>query len=101
MTEQPQEIRPSEADVTAFADKLDKWAETLPLEERGLLQLLLARAEAVGGTEIGLQGEVTIGTSPGEAASAMLGRILQGNVTALMQPEQRCKWSIWGSGNPP
>lgn len=101
MTEQPHEVRPSEADVATFADKLDRWAETLPLEERGLLQLLLARAEAVGGTEVGLQGDVTIGTSPGEAASAMLSRILQGGVTALIDPEQRCRWSVWGSGNPP
>lgn len=102
MAEEPQEVRLSETDVAAFADKLDRWAESLPLEERGLLQLLLARAEATGGTDVGLAGELTIGTSPGQAASTMLGRILQGEVTALLlQPEQRCRWSTWSRGIPP
>ena len=42
-SEQSAQIR--EADIAAFADKLEEWGTSLPVKERALLYLVLARAE--------------------------------------------------------
>lgn len=53
----------SEQDVDGFVQRLESWSEQLPPAEQGLLQLLVARAEAGAG-------------SPGAAEPSAEGRTL-------------------------
>jgi hypothetical protein len=46
MAEEPEGIELTEADIESFVEKLDKWGQSLSEGERGMLHLLLARAEA-------------------------------------------------------
>jgi hypothetical protein len=57
--EQSAQIR--EADIAAFADKFEEWGASLPVKERAMLHLLLARAEGSveelhGGEDLTLPG---------------------------------------------
>lgn len=107
------EVSLSEADLTAFAGKLDDWAERLPPDEKGLIQYLLARAEASSGSAgeklATSQGdELTTSASPGELATAVLKPLLAAGLTSRtephrpgMMPAARCTWSTWSRGVPP
>jgi hypothetical protein len=111
MAQEGNEVSLSEADLTAFAGKLDDWAERLPPDEKGLIQYLLARAEASsgsGGQLVTSQGgELTTSASPGELASAVLKPLLEQGLTARTEPHRpgmmarECTWSTWSRGTPP
>ncbi len=101
MAQEPNETRLSEADLDAFASKLDQWADSLPLEEQGLLQFLLARAEAGRGRGPGsADDDVTTDSSPGELAASMLRPVVDRGSIKLGAARQ-CNWSTWSRGVPP
>jgi len=109
MANEPEEVTLSETDLSTFADKLDSWAERLPTQERGLLQYLLARAEASGaeGLVTTHWDELTTDASPGELASAVLRPVLEQGLSTRLDTgadrlaAARCNWSTWSRGVPP
>ena len=46
MADEPAGTELTEAEVESFVKKLEKWGESLSVGEKGMLNLLLARAEA-------------------------------------------------------
>jgi hypothetical protein len=70
----------TEAEVTAFARKLDEWGSQLPPEEQALLHVILGRAE--GTSEDDVQA-FALDMSIGDAASGYLsGLMASGDLTA-------------------
>ena len=106
MADEPEGTQLTEGDVESFVQKLEKWGESLSGAERGMLHLLLARAEAgAEATEVegfGL-GSFTSPTgtptlSPGIRVNDLLRPIVTGAPVFFGAGPVSGTWSSWGRG---
>jgi len=100
----------TEGDLDALVTKLDAWAETLAPAERGLLQLLVARAEA-GAAEGDVSGfgfsiapisGISGVSAPGVAALPSFGGLVSNMLRptlgsgSIFMGSNAGTWSSWG-----
>jgi hypothetical protein len=105
MADEPQGEQLTEKDVESFVQKLEKWGESLSGAERGMLHLLLARAEAgAEASEVegfgltafaGTTGLPTL--SPGIRVNDLLKPIVLGAPVFFSAPAAGT-YSSWGRG---
>jgi hypothetical protein len=105
MADEPQGTQLTEGDVESFVQKLEKWGESLSAAERGMLHLLLARAEA-GAEASEVEGfgmsaftspPGTPQVSPGIRVNDLLKPIVSGAPVFFNSPVAGT-WSSWGRG---
>jgi hypothetical protein len=107
MADEPEGTQLTEADIESFVEKLEKWGESLSEAERGMLHLLLARAEAgaeaseVEGFGFAAFGGTAIGgaplPSPGIRVNDLLSPVVLGAPVFFSAPNAGT-WSSWGRG---
>jgi hypothetical protein len=105
MADEPEGTELSEADVESFTQKLEDWGATLSPGERGMLHLLLARAEAgaaeeeVGGYDLGRLAIDVPRQSPSLRANDLLRPMVAGGGLFFdAAPVGAGTWSSWGRG---
>lgn len=105
MADETEGTQLTEGDVESFVQKLETWGESLSAAERGMLHLLLARAEAgAEASEVegfgltaftGATGVPTL--SPGIRVNDLLRPIVVGAPVFFNSPVAGT-WSSWGRG---
>jgi hypothetical protein len=105
MADEQEGTQLTEKDVESFVQKLEKWGESLSGAERGMLHLLLARAEAgAEASEVEGFGMGSIAgppglpaLSPGIRVNDLLRPIISGAPVFFNSPVAGT-WSSWGRG---